>query len=98
MDGQDQQAAIAFLSSPAAFDAGASGDASGNKGAGPVRRIDTHGAIVFLGADRVFKLKRAVRLPYFDFSTLERRRAVCEEELRLNRRTAPERRLSPPAP
>src|SRR5690606_3245969 len=54
-----------------------------------VERIETHGAIVFLAGDRALKIKRAVRYPYLDFSTLERRRAACEAELRVNRRTAP---------
>ncbi|MFW5634534.1 MAG: phosphotransferase, partial [Erythrobacter sp.] len=57
---------------------------------GPVERIDTHAAHVFLAGERAFKLKRAVKLPYLDFSTAERRRAVLETELRLNRRSAPE--------
>ncbi len=56
---------------------------------GPVERIDTHGAVVFLVGDRAYKLKRAVRFPYMDFSTLERRRRMCEAELDCNRRTAP---------
>jgi aminoglycoside phosphotransferase family enzyme/predicted kinase len=56
---------------------------------GPVERIDTHGAVVFLTGERAYKLKRAVRFPYMDYSTLERRRAMCEAELALNRRTAP---------
>ncbi|ACI99353.1 conserved hypothetical protein [Rhodospirillum centenum SW] len=59
-------------------------------GGQPVERIDTHGAIVFMAGDRAWKLKRAVRLPYLDFSTLERRRAACAAELALNRRTAPD--------
>src|SRR5829696_8173972 len=42
-----------------------------------------------LRGDRVLKLKRAVCLPYLDFSTAERRLAACQAELRLNRRTAP---------
>jgi hypothetical protein len=56
---------------------------------GPVERIDTHGAVVFLIEDRAYKLKRAVRFPYMDFSTAERRRTMCEAELAINRRTAP---------
>ena len=76
---QDQAGVIAFLCSPGALGA-----------PGPAERIDTHGAIIFLAGDRVFKLKRAVRYPYLDFSTAEKRRAVCEAELRLNRRTAPD--------
>jgi aminoglycoside phosphotransferase family enzyme/predicted kinase len=54
-----------------------------------IERLDTHGAMVFLAGERAYKLKRAVKLPYLDFSTLEKRRAVCERELRINRRTAP---------
>lgn len=64
------------------------GRAWGNKWR--VRRIDTHAASVFLAGDRAWKLKRAVRLPYLDFSTCERRRAALETELELNRRTAPQ--------
>jgi aminoglycoside phosphotransferase family enzyme/predicted kinase len=56
----------------------------------PVRRIDTHGAVVFLAADRAYKLKRAVRLPYLDFSTCEKRFAACAAEIAVNRRTAPD--------
>lgn len=56
---------------------------------GPVERIETHAAIIFLAGDRAFKLKRAVRYSFLDFSTLARRRAALEAELRLNRRTAP---------
>lgn len=52
-------------------------------------RIDTHGAVVVLAGRRAFKLKRAVRFPYMDFSTSELRRQMCEAEIRLNRRTAP---------
>ena len=52
-------------------------------------RIDTHGAVVVLAGDRVFKLKRAVKFPFLDYSTAERRRAACAAELAINRRTAP---------
>jgi uncharacterized protein len=45
---------------------------------------------LFLAGERVFKLKKPVRLPYLDFSTIERREAACREELRLNRRLAPD--------
>ncbi|HYN06767.1 MAG TPA: AAA family ATPase [Vicinamibacterales bacterium] len=54
-----------------------------------VERIDTHTAIVFLVGARAYKLKRAVLFDYLDFSTSERRRALCDAEVRLNRRTAP---------
>ena len=55
----------------------------------PVERISTHISLVFLAGDRALKLKRAVRFPYLDFSTPERRLAACEAELQLNSRTAP---------
>ena len=54
-------------------------------GGNPVRRIDTHAAAVFLAGDRVLKVKRAVRFPFLDFSTRERREAACRAELDVNR-------------
>lgn len=72
-----EQEAIAFLGNPR------------NHGGAVVARIDTHAAIVFLVGDRAFKLKRAVRYPYLDYGTLERRRAACVAEVAINRRTAP---------
>jgi aminoglycoside phosphotransferase family enzyme len=45
---------------------------------------------VFLAGDRVYKLKKPVRFPYLDFSTLERREAACRAEVSLNRRLAPD--------
>jgi uncharacterized protein len=58
-------------------------------GGAEVERIDTHTAIVVLAGSRAFKLKRAVRFDYVNFSTTERRRAMCQAEVELNRRTAP---------
>ncbi len=58
--------------------------------AGPVERVDTHISVVFLVGNQAYKLKRAVRFPYLDFSTLELRRRYCEAEVETNRRTAPE--------
>ncbi len=58
-------------------------------GNGPVTRIDTHAAAVFLSAKRVLKVKRAVRFPFLDYSTLEKRKAACEAELNVNRPYAP---------
>ncbi|MEX5727106.1 aminoglycoside phosphotransferase family enzyme/predicted kinase [Rhodovulum iodosum] len=52
--------------------------------------IETHISRVFLSGDRAFKLKRAVRLPYADFSTPARRLAYCEREIALNAPFAPE--------
>ena len=56
----------------------------------PVIRIDTHGAAVFLAGPDVYKVKRSVRFPFMDFSTLEKRRAACEAELVVNRDNAPD--------
>ncbi len=56
----------------------------------PERRIDTHGAVVFLGRERAYKMKRAVKFPYMDFSTAPRRAAMCAAEIDVNRRLAPE--------
>ena len=53
-----------------------------------IKRIDTHGAIVFLAGSDVYKIKRAVAYPYMDFSTLEKRHAACRNELRVNKETA----------
>ncbi|AHE53582.1 hypothetical protein NX02_09305 [Sphingomonas sanxanigenens DSM 19645 = NX02] len=53
-------------------------------------RIDTHCASIFLVGDRAWKLKRAVRFGYLDFSTCDKRHAALEAELYLNRRTAPD--------
>ena len=75
---QSQDAVFAFLSDPATH------------GGTEVTRIDTHGAAVFLAGDHVFKVKRAVRFPFLDYSTLDKRKAACEAELAINRRTAPE--------
>jgi aminoglycoside phosphotransferase family enzyme/predicted kinase len=74
---EDQTDVVEFLAS------------SSTHGGEPVDRIDTHSAIVFLTGTRAYKLKRAVRFDYLDFSTPGRRRAMCAAEVRLNRRTAP---------
>lgn len=58
-------------------------------GASPVEVIETHMSWVFLAGDQVLKLKKPVRYPFLDFSTLEAREACCREEVRLNQRLAP---------
>jgi aminoglycoside phosphotransferase family enzyme/predicted kinase len=55
-----------------------------------VRVAETHVSWVFLTGEYAYKVKKPVKLPFLDFSTLERRHHFCEEELRLNRRLAPE--------
>jgi aminoglycoside phosphotransferase family enzyme len=55
---------------------------------GEVARRETHMSWVFLTGDRAYKLKKPVRFPYLDFSTLALREAACRAEIRLNRRLA----------
>lgn len=55
-----------------------------------VLRRETHMSWVFLAGDRVYKLKKPVRFPYLDFSTLALRQVACRAELALNRRLAPD--------
>jgi aminoglycoside phosphotransferase family enzyme/predicted kinase len=55
----------------------------------PVEHIETHAAHVFLVGDRAFKMKKAVKLPYLDFSTVEKRKAVLDQELAVNRGFTP---------
>jgi aminoglycoside phosphotransferase family enzyme/predicted kinase len=59
----------------------------------PVKRVDvrhTHISVVFLAGEFVYKVKKPVNLGFLDFSTLGKRRHFCEEEVRLNRRLAPD--------
>jgi aminoglycoside phosphotransferase family enzyme len=53
-----------------------------------VEAIETHMSWVFLTERYVYKMKKPVRTPFLDFSTLQLRRRDCEEEVRLNRRLA----------
>ena len=75
-----QSAAIEFLADPATH--GFSAD--------EVKQIHTHGAIVFLAGPRVYKIKRAVKYPYLDFSTLEKRKAAIAAEIGANKPFSPE--------
>lgn len=79
----DQTAVLAFL--------------DGGVRRGVAKRVDTHASIVFLEPNRVLKIKRAVRLPFLNYSTLEKRKRACDEELVVNRRYAPQlyRRVVP---
>lgn len=82
----DEQAAVfAFLGDPTTH------------GGAAVRRFDTHAAAVFLAGTRALKVKRAVRFPFLDYSTLEKRKAACAAELDVNRPFAPQiyRRVVP---
>lgn len=55
-----------------------------------VEHVETHAAHVFLVHDRAFKIKKDVKLPYLDFSDREKRRAVLETELEINRLFTPD--------
>ncbi|ENN85261.1 hypothetical protein RHSP_54582 [Rhizobium freirei PRF 81] len=55
----------------------------------PVQMMETHISRIFLSGDRAYKMKRAVLLPYVDFSTLDKRRTACLREIELNGPTAP---------
>ncbi len=78
---------IAFLSAPFAYPAPVD----------TVEVIATHASMIFLAGEHAYKLKRAVRYSYLDYSTVALREAACRAELALNRRTAPELYLEPAA-
>lgn len=82
-DSRMQESVFAFLTDPAMHPL--------------VQRIDTHATSVFLEGERALKIKRAVRFPFLDYSTLEKRKAACDEEIKINRPFAPQiyRRVVP---
>jgi aminoglycoside phosphotransferase family enzyme/predicted kinase len=57
---------------------------------GDAELIETHISTLLLAGDFAYKLRKPLTLGFLDFSTAQRRRVDCEEELRLNRRTAPQ--------
>ncbi|PZA13053.1 DNA-binding protein [Rhodopseudomonas palustris] len=75
-DGSSQQDVFDFLG-------------HGSDGLFPVKQIDTHGAAVFLEGNRALKIKRAVKFPFLDYSTLAKRKTACEQELAVGQRFAP---------
>ncbi len=77
-DATTQRQVFAFLADP------------GTHGGADVRRIETHAAVVFLAGERALKIKRAVRFPFLDYSTSAKRKAACDEEIRINRPSAPQ--------
>src|SRR5262245_26996667 len=70
--------------------AGLSDPAAYGEPVGEVNVRQTHISVVFLAGQHVYKIKKPVALGFLDFGTLERRRHFCEEEVRLNRRLAPD--------
>jgi aminoglycoside phosphotransferase family enzyme len=76
----DLRAKVAFLSNPASYP----------ERTRTVQVVQTHMSCVFLTDSHAWKLKKAVRYAFLDFSTLAARRRHCEAELNLNRRLAPD--------
>ena len=79
MTDQDQGEVIEFLMRPETLADGCT----------EVRKVETHASFVFIGKARAIKLKRAIKYPFMDFSTVEIRRQFSHDEIRVNRRTAP---------
>jgi aminoglycoside phosphotransferase family enzyme/predicted kinase len=75
---ESQEAVFGFLADP-----------NSHKLSEPVDRVDTANAVVFLAGADVYKLKRAVKFPFMDLSTLDKRRDACEAEIAVNRPLAP---------
>ncbi len=71
---------IAALSDPSAYPGGADS----------VEVHQTHISVVFVAGEHAYKIKKPVALGFVDYSTAERRHHFCEEEVRLNRRLAPD--------
>ena len=68
-----------FLADPATY----------REGIGPIEVIETHVARVFLAGDHAYKVKKRVRLPFLDFSTIEARHRALARELEINQSHAP---------
>lgn len=79
MEPEPQQSLVAAMKEPRFYP----------KPPAEVTHKETHISHLFFAGDLVYKLKKAVRFPFLDFSTLAKRRFFLNEELRLNRRLAP---------
>jgi uncharacterized protein len=75
----DQTELIRSLGNPGCYD----------HAAGPVQHVETHISHVLLSGEYAYKIKKPLDLGFLDFSSLDKRRHVCQEEVRLNRRLAP---------
>src|SRR5262245_62135299 len=75
---ESQELVFALLADPATH------------GGATVKRVNTHAAVLFLAGERVFKIKRAVKFPFLDFSSLAKRKAACAAEIEVNKRYAPQ--------
>ncbi|MGI9246331.1 MAG: AAA family ATPase [Steroidobacteraceae bacterium] len=78
-----RSAFLAGMCSPAAY-------AALHPVTAPVRLVETHVSWVFLTGPYAYKIKKPLRLSFLDYGSASRREAFCREELRLNRRHAPE--------
>jgi uncharacterized protein len=78
MSDESQDEVFRFLADPATHDGAA------------VKRVDTHAAAVFLAGATAYKVKRAVKFPFLDFSTRAKRKAALEAEIAANRPFAPD--------
>ncbi|MDO4795118.1 MAG: AAA family ATPase [Brachymonas sp.] len=65
-------------------------DAAIARGEADVQLLQTHISWILLAGDFAYKFKKPLKLDFLDFSTLALRHAACQEELRINRRTAPD--------
>lgn len=74
--GIDIDGLIGFLSDPKSYP---------HENAG-VELVQTHASVIAIGNDLVYKVKKPVNFEFMDFSTLEKRKFYCDEEVRLNRR------------
>ncbi len=77
-----QRPIIDALSSPATYPP--------RDGVDTVEVRETHSAVVFLAGSRAYKMKKAVDYGFLDFTTLQKRRHFCYQELFLNQRAAPD--------
>ncbi len=74
----NQREVVEFLSRPSSY--ASSPDR--------VETFETHGAFVFLAGEEAYKIKKAVRFAYMDYSTLEKRHHFCERETSVNQAIA----------
>ncbi len=75
-----QREVVSFLSNPASY----------SPKCEKVDKIETHGAVVLLAGRNVYKIKRNVRYPYMDYSTLDKRHQACQAEISINKPHAPQ--------
>ena len=75
-----QRSLVQALENPAVYEHAVSG----------LRVIETHASWVILTGTYVYKIKKAVNFGFLDYSTLQKRKFNCQQELRLNRRFAPQ--------